>query len=47
MREMYDRAGEMASSNPSEDVEGALTGSDPFLWPLPLVQAVLGGTLIT
>ncbi|XP_016333832.1 kinesin-like protein KIF1B isoform X5 [Sinocyclocheilus anshuiensis] len=30
MREMYDRAGEMASSNPSEDVEGALTGSDPF-----------------
>ncbi|XP_016378102.1 kinesin-like protein KIF1B isoform X1 [Sinocyclocheilus rhinocerous] len=30
MREMYDRAGEMASSNPSEDGEGALTGSDPF-----------------
>lgn len=30
MREMYDRAGEMASSNPSEDVEGALTGNDPF-----------------
>lgn len=30
MREMYDRAGEMASSNQGEDVEGALTGSDPF-----------------
>ncbi len=30
MREMYDRAGEMASSNPSEDMEGALTGNDPF-----------------
>ncbi|XP_076019451.1 kinesin-like protein KIF1B isoform X2 [Genypterus blacodes] len=29
MREMYDRAGEMASSN-QEDEEGALTGSDPF-----------------
>ncbi|KAK7129057.1 hypothetical protein R3I94_017314 [Phoxinus phoxinus] len=30
MREMYDRAGEMASSNQGEDGEGALTGSDPF-----------------
>lgn len=29
MREMYDRAGEMASSN-HEDGEGPLTGSDPF-----------------
>uniref|UniRef100_A0A8B9JE85 plus-end-directed kinesin ATPase n=1 Tax=Astyanax mexicanus TaxID=7994 RepID=A0A8B9JE85_ASTMX len=29
MREMYDRAGEMASSN-QEDGEGPLTGSDPF-----------------
>ncbi|XP_053096975.1 kinesin-like protein KIF1B isoform X2 [Pangasianodon hypophthalmus] len=29
MREMYDRAGEMASSN-QDDVEGPLTGSDPF-----------------
>uniref|UniRef100_A0AAR2M306 plus-end-directed kinesin ATPase n=1 Tax=Pygocentrus nattereri TaxID=42514 RepID=A0AAR2M306_PYGNA len=29
MREMYDRAGEMASSNPEEG-EGPLTGSDPF-----------------
>ncbi|XP_017342909.1 kinesin-like protein KIF1B isoform X8 [Ictalurus punctatus] len=29
MREMYDRAGEMASSN-QEEVEGPLTGSDPF-----------------
>ncbi|XP_069039783.1 kinesin-like protein KIF1B isoform X16 [Lepisosteus oculatus] len=29
MREMYDRAGEMASSG-QEDPEGALTGSDPF-----------------
>ncbi|KAK1801855.1 hypothetical protein P4O66_022492 [Electrophorus voltai] len=29
MREMYDRAGEMASSNP-EGSEGSLTGSDPF-----------------
>ncbi|XP_078144551.1 kinesin-like protein KIF1B isoform X1 [Centroberyx gerrardi] len=29
MREMYDRAGEMASSN-QEDGEGTLTGSDPF-----------------
>uniref|UniRef100_A0A667WZ89 plus-end-directed kinesin ATPase n=1 Tax=Myripristis murdjan TaxID=586833 RepID=A0A667WZ89_9TELE len=29
MREMYDRAGEMASSN-QEDCEGTLTGSDPF-----------------
>ncbi|XP_056589696.1 kinesin-like protein KIF1B isoform X7 [Triplophysa dalaica] len=30
MREMYDRAGEMASSNQEEDGECALTGSDPF-----------------
>ncbi|XP_073731480.1 kinesin-like protein KIF1B isoform X10 [Misgurnus anguillicaudatus] len=30
MREMYDRAGEMASSNQGEDGECALTGSDPF-----------------
>ncbi|XP_073794251.1 kinesin-like protein KIF1B isoform X36 [Danio rerio] len=30
MREMYDRAGEMASSNQGDDGEGALTGSDPF-----------------
>ncbi|XP_051961209.1 kinesin-like protein KIF1B isoform X3 [Xyrauchen texanus] len=30
MREMYDRAGELASSNQGDDVEGALTGSDPF-----------------
>ncbi|XP_074537113.1 kinesin-like protein KIF1B isoform X4 [Halichoeres trimaculatus] len=29
MREMYDRAGEMASSN-QEDGEGTLTGNDPF-----------------
>ncbi|XP_034151964.1 kinesin-like protein KIF1B isoform X4 [Esox lucius] len=29
MREMYDRAGEMASSN-QDDNEGALTGNDPF-----------------
>ncbi|XP_076874589.1 kinesin-like protein KIF1B isoform X5 [Brachyhypopomus gauderio] len=29
MREMYDRAGEMASSNP-EGSDGTLTGSDPF-----------------
>lgn len=29
MREMYDRAGEMASSY-QEDGEGPLTGSDPF-----------------
>uniref|UniRef100_A0A8C9VMQ8 plus-end-directed kinesin ATPase n=1 Tax=Scleropages formosus TaxID=113540 RepID=A0A8C9VMQ8_SCLFO len=29
MREMYDRAGEMASSN-QEEGEGTLTGSDPF-----------------
>ncbi|XP_066547187.1 kinesin-like protein KIF1B isoform X5 [Amia ocellicauda] len=29
MREMYDRAGEMASSN-QEDNDSALTGSDPF-----------------
>nr|XP_040050210.1 kinesin-like protein KIF1B isoform X3 [Gasterosteus aculeatus aculeatus] len=29
MREMYDRAGEMASTNP-EDGEGTLTGNDPF-----------------
>ncbi|CAL8324002.1 unnamed protein product [Merluccius merluccius] len=29
MREMYDRAGEMASSN-QEDCEGSLTGNDPF-----------------
>ncbi|XP_061592378.1 kinesin-like protein KIF1B isoform X22 [Cololabis saira] len=29
MREMYDRAGEMAS-NQQEDSEGALTGNDPF-----------------
>ncbi|XP_068190740.1 kinesin-like protein KIF1B isoform X1 [Antennarius striatus] len=29
MREMYDRAGEMASTN-QEDGEGALTGNDPF-----------------
>ncbi|KAM6982669.1 kinesin-like protein KIF1B isoform 5-T5 [Tautogolabrus adspersus] len=29
MREMYDRAGEMASSN-QEDGEGSLTGNDPF-----------------
>ncbi|XP_066527416.1 kinesin-like protein KIF1B isoform X6 [Hoplias malabaricus] len=29
MREMYDRAGEMASSN-QEEGEGPLTGSDPF-----------------
>ncbi|KAJ8378894.1 hypothetical protein AAFF_G00233280 [Aldrovandia affinis] len=29
MREMYDRAGEMAQSN-QEDGDGALTGSDPF-----------------
>ncbi|TSR39591.1 Kinesin-like protein KIF1B [Bagarius yarrelli] len=29
MREMYDRAGEMTSSN-QEDGEGPLTGSDPF-----------------
>lgn len=29
MREMYDRAGEMASSS-QEDGEGPLTGSDPF-----------------
>ncbi|TRZ03732.1 hypothetical protein DNTS_009734, partial [Danionella cerebrum] len=30
MREMYDRAGEMASSNQGEEGDGALTGSDPF-----------------
>nr|XP_055043364.1 kinesin-like protein KIF1B isoform X12 [Misgurnus anguillicaudatus] len=30
MREMYDRAGEMASSNQGEDGDCALTGSDPF-----------------
>ncbi|XP_068589066.1 kinesin-like protein KIF1B isoform X1 [Cebidichthys violaceus] len=29
MREMYDRAGEMASAN-QEDGEGAMTGNDPF-----------------
>ncbi|KAM3618199.1 uncharacterized protein V6R79_017177 [Siganus canaliculatus] len=29
MREMYDRAGEMASAN-QEDIEGTLTGNDPF-----------------
>ncbi|XP_067448042.1 kinesin-like protein KIF1B isoform X2 [Thunnus thynnus] len=29
MREMYDRAGEMASNN-QEDSEGSLTGNDPF-----------------
>lgn len=29
MRDMYDRAGEMASSN-QEDGEGPLTGNDPF-----------------
>ncbi|XP_049919885.1 kinesin-like protein KIF1B isoform X8 [Epinephelus moara] len=29
MREMYDRAGEMASAN-QEDGEGSLTGNDPF-----------------
>ncbi|KAM8862799.1 kinesin-like protein KIF1B isoform 7-T8 [Spinachia spinachia] len=29
MREMYDRAGEMASTNP-EDGEGPMTGNDPF-----------------
>ncbi|XP_042265739.1 kinesin-like protein KIF1B isoform X7 [Thunnus albacares] len=29
MREMYDRAGEMASNN-QEDGEGSLTGNDPF-----------------
>uniref|UniRef100_A0AAY4C367 plus-end-directed kinesin ATPase n=1 Tax=Denticeps clupeoides TaxID=299321 RepID=A0AAY4C367_9TELE len=29
MREMYDRAGELASTN-QEDGDGALTGSDPF-----------------
>ncbi|XP_045063060.1 kinesin-like protein KIF1B isoform X6 [Coregonus clupeaformis] len=29
MREMYDRAGEMASSN-QDDNDGALTGNDPF-----------------
>ncbi|XP_068602582.1 kinesin-like protein KIF1B [Brachionichthys hirsutus] len=29
MREMYDRAGEMASTNQEEE-EGALTGNDPF-----------------
>ncbi|XP_020487900.1 kinesin-like protein KIF1B isoform X4 [Labrus bergylta] len=29
MREMYDRAGEMASSN-QDDGEGSLTGNDPF-----------------
>ncbi|XP_028264839.1 kinesin-like protein KIF1B isoform X1 [Parambassis ranga] len=29
MREMYDRAGELASNN-QEDVEGTLTGNDPF-----------------
>lgn len=29
MREMYDRAGEMASSS-QEDGEATLTGSDPF-----------------
>ncbi|KAM6978108.1 kinesin-like protein KIF1B isoform 2-T2 [Aplochiton taeniatus] len=29
MREMYDRAGEMASSN-QDDCEGPLTGNDPF-----------------
>ncbi|KAK1898146.1 Kinesin-like protein KIF1B [Dissostichus eleginoides] len=29
MREMYDRAGEMASTN-QEDGEGSLTGNDPF-----------------
>ena len=29
MREMYDRAGEMASTN-QEDCEGTLTGNDPF-----------------
>lgn len=29
MREMYDRAGEMASTN-QEDGEGTLTGNDPF-----------------
>ncbi|XP_041801573.1 kinesin-like protein KIF1B isoform X4 [Chelmon rostratus] len=29
MREMYDRAGEMASAN-QEDSEGTLTGNDPF-----------------
>lgn len=29
MREMYDRAGEMASTH-QEDGEGTLTGNDPF-----------------
>lgn len=29
MREMYDRAGEMASTN-QEEGEGTLTGNDPF-----------------
>lgn len=29
MREMYDRAGEMASTH-QDDGEGTLTGSDPF-----------------
>lgn len=29
MREMYDRAGEMASGAPDES-EAAMTGSDPF-----------------
>lgn len=29
MREMYDRAGELASTH-QEDVEGTLTGNDPF-----------------
>lgn len=29
MREMYDRAGEMASAH-QEDGEGTLTGNDPF-----------------
>ncbi|XP_054905491.1 kinesin-like protein KIF1B isoform X12 [Poeciliopsis prolifica] len=30
MREMYDRAGEMASAHQDSDGEGALTGNDPF-----------------
>ncbi|XP_043978880.1 kinesin-like protein KIF1B isoform X4 [Gambusia affinis] len=30
MREMYDRAGEMASTHQDGDGEGALTGNDPF-----------------
>ncbi|MEQ2178614.1 Kinesin-like protein kif1b [Goodea atripinnis] len=30
MREMYDRAGEMASTHQDSDGEGTLTGNDPF-----------------